>query len=135
MADRTFAMAEPLTVLVIDDESHVRLFLRTLLEAAGAGKVWEADSGPRGVALYAQHKPAVVLLDLNMAGQTGVETLGKIVGSDPDAIVIVVTSQNDRETVHTCQQRGAAGFLLKSLPKEELLVALQKILNEAGDND
>lgn len=128
-------MAEPLTVLVIDDEQHVRLYLRTLLEAAGVGEVWEAENGPRGLALYGQHKPALVLLDLNMPGQTGLETLNQIVGSDPDAIVIIVTSQNDREKVQACQQRGATGFLLKSQPKDELLAALKKILNDAGDGE
>ena len=126
-------MAQPLSVLVIDDERHVRVFLSTLLKAAGAGQVWEADSGPRGREIYLRHKPALVLLDLNMAGPTGAETLSQIIESDPDARVVIVTSQNDRQTVLDCEQRGAAGFLLKSRPKEELLAALKEFLSEAGD--
>jgi DNA-binding NarL/FixJ family response regulator len=124
-------MAESPSALVIDDEQHVRTFLRTLVQMAGAGKVWEADSGPRGKELYLRHKPTIVLLDLNMAGPTGLAILSQIIESDPDAKVIIVTSQNDRETVLECQRLGATGFLLKSRRKDELLASLKKILTEA----
>ncbi|MGA3007131.1 MAG: response regulator transcription factor [Opitutaceae bacterium] len=124
-------MDQPLSVLVVDDEEHVRAFLRTLLQVAGVTQVWEADNGPRGQELYRQHKPALVLLDLNMPGPAGVETLAEILKFDPDAMVIIVTSQNDRDTVLKCQQQGASGYLLKSRPKEELLAVLKDFLSAA----
>ena len=128
-------MPEPLSALVIDDELHVRVFLRTLLKAAGAGEVLEADNGSLGKELYVQHQPALVLLDLNMAGQTGLETLNQIIEFDPDATVIIVTAQNERETVLECARRGAAGFFLKRRPKEELLATLREFLTEPEDGE
>src|SRR5579859_7888687 len=111
-------MVQSPSALIIDDEAHVRLFLRTLLETAGAGEIREASNGADGAALYAQQPADVVLLDLNMPGQTGLDTLSQIVAADPEATVVIVTSQHDRDTVLECQQRGASGFLLKSRPKE-----------------
>lgn len=121
------------SALIIDDEAHVRLFLRTLLAAAGAGEIREAANGVEGATLYTEQPADVVLLDLNMPGQSGLETLSQIVATDPEATVVIVTSQHDRETVLECQRRGAAGFLLKSRPKEELLAALQEFFNDDGD--
>ncbi len=131
-------MAEPLTVLVIDDEQHVR---DVFAHAAGNGGRGQGLGGGqrtagRERACHARHKPAVVLLDLNMAGQTGIETLSQIVGSNPNAIVIVVTSQNDRETRAHLPAARRGPVLLKSLPKEELPGwRCKKFLSEAGDND
>jgi len=121
------------SALIIDDEAHIRLFLRTLLEAAGAGEIREAANGAEGAGLYAQQPADVVLLDLNMPGQTGLETLTQIMANDPEATVIIVTSQHDRDTVLECQDHGAAGFLLKSRPKDELLAALREFFADASD--
>jgi two-component system chemotaxis response regulator CheY len=128
----TFGMAESPSALIIDDEQHVRVFLRTLLKVAGAGEVWEAGTGPQGLESFFQHKPAITLLDLSMPGPTGLQILALIRKNDPDAMVIIVTSLNDRETVLECERLGATGFLLKSQPKDELLAALKEFLKEAG---
>jgi two-component system chemotaxis response regulator CheY len=131
---RTFDMAEPLSALIIDDEQHVRVFLRTLLKVAGVGEIWEAGTGPQGLEAYFQHKPAITLLDLSMPGPTGIEILALIMKNNPDAMVVIVTSLNERETVLECQRLGASGFLLKSRPKDELLAALKEFLSEASDD-
>jgi two-component system chemotaxis response regulator CheY len=128
---RTFGMAEPPCALIIDDEQHVRVFLRTLLRVAGAGEIWEAGTGPEGLKSYVQYKPAITLLDLSMPGPTGIEILAEIMKTDPDATVVIVTSLNEKETVLECKRLGATGFLLKSRPKDELLAALTEFLTEA----
>jgi two-component system chemotaxis response regulator CheY len=125
-------MAELRSALIIDDEAHVRVFLHTLLQAAGAGEIREASNGVDGAALYAEWRPAVVLLDLNMQGQTGAETLSQIIATDPNAVVIIVSSQQDKETVVDCQRRGAVGFLLKSSSKDKMLAVLREFF---VDND
>jgi two-component system chemotaxis response regulator CheY len=130
---RTFGMAEPQSALIIDDEQHVRVFLRTLLKVAGVGEVWEAGTGPDGLKSYLQHKPAITLLDLSMPGPTGLEILALIMKTDPEAMVVIVTSLNERETVLECQRLGASGFLLKSRPKDELLEALKEFLILASE--
>jgi two-component system chemotaxis response regulator CheY len=126
-------MAKPPSALIIDDEQHIRVFLRTLLRVAGVGEVWEAGTGPDGLAAYQQHKPAITLLDLSMPGPTGIEILAMIMKTDPDAMVIIVTSLNEREIVLECERLGATGFLLKSRPKDELLAALKEFLILASE--
>ena len=131
---KELGMAKPPSALIIDDEQHVRVFLRTLLQVAGVGELWEAGTGPEGLEAYFQHKPAITLLDLSMPGPTGLEILALIMKNDPDAMVIIVTSLNERETVLECQRLGASGFLLKSRPKDELLAALKEFLSEASED-
>jgi two-component system chemotaxis response regulator CheY len=130
---RTSGMAEPPSALIIDDEQHVRVFLRTLLKVAGVGEVREAGTGPQGLEAYFQHKPAITLLDLSMPGPTGIEILAEIMKMYPDAMIIIVTSLNERETVLECERLGATGFLLKSRPKDELLAALKEFLRQASE--
>jgi two-component system chemotaxis response regulator CheY len=130
---KEFGMAEPPSALIIDDEPHVRVFLRTLLKVAGVGEVWEAGTGPTGLEAYGQYKPSITLLDLSMPGPTGMEILPLIMKHDPDAMVVIMTSLNDRQIVLECQRLGATGFLLKSRPKDELLAALKEFLSEASE--
>lgn len=122
---KTSGMAGSPSALIIDDEAHVRLFLRTLLETVGVGEIYEASNGAEGLVLYAQQQPDVVLLDLNMPVQSGLETLDQIIASNPEAVVIIVSSQHDKQTVLDCERHGATGFLLKSSPKDQLLAALR----------
>ena len=126
-------MAELPSALIIDDEQHVRVFLRTLLKVAGVGEVWEAGTGPTGLEAFFQHKPSITLLDLSMPGPTGIEILAEIMKNDPDAMVVIMTSLNDRQVVLECQRLGATGFFLKSRPKDELLAALKELLSEASE--
>jgi DNA-binding NarL/FixJ family response regulator len=126
-------MAKPLSALIIDDEPHIRVFLRTLLGVAGVSEVWEAGNGPEGLEALFLHKPAITLLDLSMPGVTGIQMLALIMKHDPKAVVVIVTSLNDRETALECHRLGATGFLLKSLPKHELLAVLKEFLKEASE--
>ena len=66
-------MARPTSALIIDDEAHVRVYLRMLLQSVGVTTVWEAVDGKEAVALFALHRPEVVLLDLAMPGMNGPE--------------------------------------------------------------
>lgn len=130
---KEFDMAEPLSALIIDDDQHMRVFLRTLLKLAGVDKVWEAGTGPEGLEAFFQHKPMVTLLDLSMPGRTGLEILALIMKTNPGAVVIVCTSINEHNIVLECERLGASGFLLKSRKKEDLLDALKGFLKKASE--
>jgi DNA-binding NarL/FixJ family response regulator len=123
-------MARPTSALIIDDEAHVRVYLRMLLQSVGVTTVWEAADGKQAVELYALHRPPVVLLDLAMPGMAGEQVLRELQALDPDVAVIIVTSQSSLKTVQTLRQLGAIAYLLKHTPREQMV----KTLNEALDS-
>jgi CheY-like chemotaxis protein len=121
-----------LSALIVDDEPHVRMYLRLLLGTAGIKTVWEAANGDEAIVRYQENRPDVVLLDVNMPRCAGAETLDRLKAFDPDVAVIMVTSLNDMTVVNDFAQRGAYAYILKHLPKprvqQMLIEALEQLL-------
>jgi DNA-binding NarL/FixJ family response regulator len=109
-------------VLLAEDHSLVRAGLEQLLSKAGdMVVVGAAADGEEAVALAAEHKPDVVLMDLVMPRLDGIEATRRIheAEDDPPAVV-VLTSFADRARIIGALQAGAAGYLLKEAEPEEL---------------
>jgi two-component system chemotaxis response regulator CheY len=123
-------MARPTSALIVDDEAHVRVYLRMLLQSLGVPTVWEASDGKEAVELYALHRPPVVLLDLAMPVVAGEQVFRDLQAIDPDVAVIVVTSQSSLKSVQAIHELGAIAYLLKHTPREQM----EKTLNEALDS-
>ena len=126
-------MARPTNALIVDDEAHVRTFLRMLLKEIGITNTWEAADGAAGVELAVQHKPEVILLDINLPVVTGMQALAQLKKLEPDIPVIIVTSQGALSTVKEAVQLGAVGYVLKHLPKAEVLATLREAIDAAAD--
>jgi len=119
-----------LRVLVVDDEPHVRVYLRTILKKLGHEESSEAESGESALRLYRELLPDAVLLDVNLPYMGGMEILGRLVELDPDAIVIMVTTDAAKTTIQHAGARGASGYLLKHLSPARLQEALAEALGE-----
>lgn len=113
-------MAGPASVLLIDDETHVRLFTKLVLRQLGVVTCYEAPDGVRGLALFREHRPDAVLMDVNMPGLDGIETLREILAIDPNANVIMLTAQAARQTVEKSGNAGAVQYIRKDTSREEL---------------
>jgi two-component system, chemotaxis family, chemotaxis protein CheY len=122
-------MARPTTALIVDDESHVRVYMRMLLQSLGITSIWEAADGKQAVALYLQHRPHVVVLDLVMPIMTGEQTLRELQTIDPDVAAIVVTSQSAIKTVEEIHRLGAVAYLLKHTPRDQMVKTLSDALD------
>ena len=113
--------AEPVTVVVADDQSAVReglvLLLGTLPGIAVAG---QADNGEAAVDLVAGVHPQVVLMDLNMPGCDGVEATRRIRDSHPRTQVVVLTTYSDDNSIISALQAGALGYLTKDASRAEI---------------
>ena len=117
-------------VLLTDDEAHIRKFLGLVLRRLGSPVIIEAANGQEAVSLYQQHKPDLVLMDVNMPVMDGVQALREIKKNDPDAMVIMLTSLTNRQTVEQCASLGALDYMRKDLPRDEMITQLTQIIDE-----
>ena len=109
-------------VLLADDHAVVRAGLERLLETADDVEVVAtASNGFEAVALAAQHRPDVVLMDISMPELDGIEATRRIVAGDGGAYVVVLTSLSDRERIVAALEAGASGYLLKDAEPDELI--------------
>ena len=122
-------MARPTSALLVDDEAHVRVYLRMLLQSVGITTVWEAADGKEAVELYKLHRPPVVLLDLAMPVVGGEQVFRDLQAIDPEVAVIIVTSQSSLKTVQAIHQLGAIAYLLKHTPREQMVKTLDEALD------
>lgn len=116
--------------LIVDDEAHVRKYIGLVLRSIGATEIIEASNGAEGFVAYTKEKPDLVLLDVNMPVQDGIETLKQIRALDADATVIMLTSLTTRQTVEEAAESGALHYIRKDTPRDELIALLKELLNE-----
>ena len=108
-------------LILVDDHPVVRHGIRGMLEAEpDLTVVGEASSGPEGVALAAELRPDIVLMDLRMPGGDGVEATARIVATVPGARVIVLTTYESDRDILRAIEAGAGGYLLKDASPAEL---------------
>ena len=119
------------TILIIDDHPLFRKGVAQLISDMGDEfrLIGEAASGHEGIQLALQHKPDLILLDLNMEGMNGIETLIELKNNEVDSFVIVLTVSNAEEDLVSALRNGADGYLLKDLEPEVLQSKLQSVMN------
>ncbi|MCR5530881.1 MAG: response regulator transcription factor [Lachnospiraceae bacterium] len=101
-------------IIVIDDDRLVAMSLKTILENTGHIQVVATGhSGEAAIALYEEHCPDVVLMDIRMDGMTGLEAGGHILKAHPDAKILYLTTFSDDEYIITALNIGAKGYILK----------------------
>jgi DNA-binding NarL/FixJ family response regulator len=109
-------------VVIADDHAVVREGLSRLLESAtGIEVLAKASDGAEAVALAAEHRPQVVLMDLAMPVVDGAEATRRIVAADPSTQVVILTSFSDREQIVRALDAGAIGYLLKDAEPGDLI--------------
>jgi DNA-binding NarL/FixJ family response regulator len=115
-----------LKILIADDHQIVRRGLRMTLGAeSDMSVVAEAADGAEVLALVKKHKPDVVLLDLQMPTQNGIETLQQIRPEFPSLPILILTSFSDDAHIYAALRAGASGFLLKEMDGDDLVEAIR----------
>ena len=115
-------------VLIADDHPFFRDGLRVLLEATPDTElVGAAMDGAEGLALAAELRPDVILMDLRMPSLGGIEATRKILERTPETGILVVTMVEDDDSVFAAMRAGARGYLLKGADKEEMLLAIRAV--------
>lgn len=119
-----------ITVLIADDESHIRILLRKVMESMGCQIVGEAANGSEAVELFRKTQPMLTLLDINMPVMTGKEALSLIIREFPSAIVIMLSSLSAMDIVKDCLELGATNYIRKDTPIAELKLHIKETWND-----
>ncbi|MEU7761690.1 response regulator transcription factor [Micromonospora aurantiaca (nom. illeg.)] len=122
-------------VLIADDQALLRGSFRLLVDSTpGLTTVGEAGTGVEAVALAAEHRPDVVLMDVRMPEMDGIEATRRICGDRAIAgtRVVILTTFDLDEYVYGALRAGASGFLLKDTPPAELLAGIRVVAAGEG---
>jgi two-component system invasion response regulator UvrY len=114
-------------ILIVDDHPIVRAGLKRLLTAEAGFEVREAASGREALSLFREQQPTLVILDLNLPGIGGLEVLARLKAVSPDARVLVLSMHDDETHVTRALRAGAAGYVTKNAPPDELLEAIGRV--------
>ena len=115
-------------VMVVDDQTMVRAGFHLLLaDEPDIEVVAEASNGREAVAQAARFRPDVVLMDIRMPEMDGLEATRRILASDPEARVLILTTFDLDDYVFEALRAGASGFVLKDEPPEQLLGAVRTV--------
>lgn len=118
------------TVLVVDDHPLFRKGVVQLLAMdAGIRVVGEAGNKAEALRLAAQHDPDLILLDLNLKGESGIDILAALKEEDPSRRVVMLTVSDAPEDLIGAIRAGADGYLLKDMEPEDLLGRVRAALS------
>ncbi len=117
-------------MLIIDDSDSYRLLYETLLRSIGVSNIDEAQDGIVGYRKFVMGEFDLVILAYQLPRKSGLDTLREIKGTTMSAKIIVLTAENDKETVLNSIRAGADYYIQKDLPVKELKKKLVEVFNK-----
>lgn len=115
-------------LVIADDHPVVRRGLAALIEdTPDMSVVGAASNGREAMALYGEHRPDVMLVDLRMPETNGVETITSILRQDAKARLIILTTYDGDEDIYRGLMAGAKAYLLKDVPPAEMLATIRAV--------
>ncbi|EGV06100.1 transcriptional regulator, LuxR family [Haemophilus pittmaniae HK 85] len=121
-------MQEKLRVLIIDDHPLMRRGIKQLVELDDCFEVVaDVGNGAEGITVALQTQPDLIILDLNMKGLSGLDTLKGLRAEEVDARILILTVSDAKNDIYTLIDAGADGYLLKDTEPDVLLSQIKRI--------
>lgn len=120
------------TALVADDEAHMCTFIKLMLMDLGIKKVYLTQNGVEAVEAYKEHRPDLVVLDINMNVMNGLDALKHIKEINPDAKVVMLTAVSARDSLEECNRTGALFYIIKTQTPDEIRERLKYAIDSNG---
>jgi two-component system, NarL family, nitrate/nitrite response regulator NarL len=119
---------EPIKVLLVDDHAVVRTALRMLIQSQpGLTMVGEAGNREDALGLSAREMPDIILLDLELDGESGLDFLPELLNTSPGSRIIILTGVRDMEVLHRAVSLGAMGVVGKDNAVDVLIGAIERV--------
>jgi two-component system NarL family response regulator len=123
---KTTRAKKKISIMVVDDHFVVRVGLRGSIDLESDMAVTlEASNAEQAIALYRQHQPDLVLMDLQLPGLSGIEAAKAIRKEFPDAAIVILSTHEGEEDIYQAFQAGAKGYLAKTAAREELIATIR----------
>lgn len=115
-------------VMIVDDHPLMLVGVASIVNARpDMTVVAQTGTGEEAVTLFQKHKPDVTLMDLRLPGISGVEAIRAIRATHPGARFVVLTTYEGDADIHRALEAGAQGYLIKGMPYQTLVEALQRV--------
>jgi DNA-binding NarL/FixJ family response regulator len=121
--------------MIVDDEPHVRLFISLIVRSLDTAVVHQASCGESALMLFQslRPKPKLVILDINMPGIGGIETLRRLRSEGATCPIVMITSLATRQIVEDALAAGGTAFIRKDTPRTEISRLLREVLNSSDE--
>ncbi|TMV48678.1 response regulator [Paenibacillus mesophilus] len=119
-------------IMIVDDSPIFRRSLREIFESAGHRVVKEAEEGQEAIAAYTQGGIDLISMDIQLPGMDGIETVRRIREQDPKAIIIMISSLEQRSKVYEAIRLGAKHYITKPFTDEKVIEVLAAVLKAGG---
>lgn len=114
-------------VLIVDDHAVLREGVRRLLSAIPGIEFFEATNSADALSQFRKHSPHVTILDVNLEGSSGIELLQRLRNESKAARIVMFTMHSEQSYALRAIRAGAMGYVSKSAPLDELLVAVKRV--------
>lgn len=117
-------------ILIVEDESIIRMDLKKMLLSEGYTVIKEANNGEKAIEYAFNYKPDLILMDIKIPKLNGLKA-SKIIGENFEIPIIIITAYSQKEFIENAQQDNIVGYLVKPIDKKELIPAIEIALHQA----
>jgi two-component system chemotaxis response regulator CheY len=118
-------------ILIVDDARLMRNIIKNNLPDNGPLEIIEAQNGEEAVAMYKDHSPDLVTMDITMENINGLDAAKEILAYDQDAKIIMVTAIGQEKILMECVNIGVSDYIVKPFSKERISSSISKALQKA----